>query len=251
VSTDPLVRVGPEVPGIRDVRLSRRESASATMRVEVVTMTDGWLVTLVAGTWLVIGLVLGLLMGRRGHGAWGWFVLGTLMGPFAVALAAESLRHPEGPRRMVEAGESWGGPVDVLVGVDGSPEADAAAVGVIRLFGSRLGRVTLAAIVPYDSGRAAESQALTNLRRAARHYEPGAADLQILSGLPADELVHLAREDGYDVLAVGSRGSGRTKALLGSTAIRLARGTAVPVLTFGSELHGRSGSGRATVAAVG
>lgn len=213
-------------------------------------MTDGWLVMLVAGTWLAIGLMLALLMGRRGHGAWGWFVLGTLMGPFAVALAVDSVRHPEGPRRMVEAGKSWGGPVDVLVGIDGSPEADAAALGVIGLFGSRLGRVTLAAVVPYDSGREAESQALTNLRRAARHYEPGAADLQILSGLPADELVHLAREDGYDVLAVGSRGSGRTKALLGSTASRLARGTAVPVLTFGSEPKSRPQSSRASASAL-
>jgi nucleotide-binding universal stress UspA family protein len=39
-----------------------------------------------------------------------------------------------------------------------------------------------------------------------------------------------AREEGYELLAIGKRGHGRSKALLGSTASRLAHGTEVPVL---------------------
>lgn len=202
-------------------------------------MTEGWLVILVAGTWLSIGVVLALVMGRRGHGAWGWLVLGAVMGPFAIALALDAGRHHEALHETVAQGTTWGGgSVDVVVGVDGSPEADAAAVGVIALFGSRLGRVTLAAVVPYDSGREVEAQARANVKRAGRHFERGTASLEVLSGPPAEALVRLANEGGYDLVAIGARGRGRSKALLGSAATRLARGSKVPVLIFGGDTAG-------------
>jgi len=50
-----------------------------------------------------------------------------------------------------------------------------------------------------------------------------------VSGSPADALGRLAEEGGYDLLAIGARGRGASKALLGSVATRLARGTGVPV----------------------
>lgn len=198
-------------------------------------MSGGWLLALVAAAWLTIGLGLALLMGRRGHGAWPWLVLGTMLGPLAIALAIDAFRHPVGLEYRVDTGASWGGPVNVLVGVDGSPEADAAAAGVIGILGSRLGRVTLAAVVPYDDGREREEQARRNLIHAARHFGPGSVETDVLSGFPVDALVRFAEEGGYELLAVGTRGAGRAKSLLGSTASRLARGSRVPVLLFGGE----------------
>ena len=34
--------------------------------------------------WLVTGLVLSLIMGRRGHDAFSWLLLGSLFGPLAL-----------------------------------------------------------------------------------------------------------------------------------------------------------------------
>jgi nucleotide-binding universal stress UspA family protein len=199
-------------------------------------MTDGVLFVVVAGSWLAIGLMLSLLMGRRGHDAWSWLVLGTLLGPFAIALAIDAARHRDARiGRRVATGTAMGGPVDVLVGIDGSPESDAAAVGVLALFGPRLGRVTLAAVVPYDTGREVERAAERNLAHVERHFEEGEAEAEVLHGRPSESLGRFAREAGYDLLAIGTRGTGRTKTLLGSTAVDLARASKVPVLMFGGE----------------
>lgn len=46
----------------------------------------------VAGAWLAIGLALSLAMGCRGHDRFSWLVLGTTMGPVALALAFVSWR---------------------------------------------------------------------------------------------------------------------------------------------------------------
>ena len=48
-----------------------------------------------------------------------------------------------------------------------------------------------------------------------------------------------ARDAGYELIVVGSRGAGISKAILGSAATELARNSAVPVLVVGG--HHRSG----------
>lgn len=51
-------------------------------------------------------------------------------------------------------------------------------------------------------------------------------------GAPADELVHAATNEGFDLLVLGTHGSrGLTRALLGSVAERVVRTSLVPVLT--------------------
>ena len=49
----------------------------------------------VMAAWLAIGLVLALVLGRRGHDPFSWFVLGTLLGPLAIAFAFYAWRHEE------------------------------------------------------------------------------------------------------------------------------------------------------------
>lgn len=45
-------------------------------------MSDGFSLVLVVGAgWLAIGLVLAVVMGRRGHSGFAWLVVGTVMGP--------------------------------------------------------------------------------------------------------------------------------------------------------------------------
>jgi nucleotide-binding universal stress UspA family protein len=55
-------------------------------------------------------------------------------------------------------------------------------------------------------------------------------DAVLLEGKPADALARFAADGGYELIAVGRRGRGATKALLGSTAEALARGADIPVL---------------------
>ena len=71
--------------------------------------------------WVTIGLVTALFMGRRGHNAWNWAVLGTAFGPL-LSPAAASLRSaaPRTYLRVLGAPARGPGPVDVLVGIDGS-----------------------------------------------------------------------------------------------------------------------------------
>ncbi len=52
-----------------------------------------------AAAWLAIGLVLAIVMGRRGHDSFGWLVLGTLLGPMGVVLAVAARRTTNGCSR--------------------------------------------------------------------------------------------------------------------------------------------------------
>jgi nucleotide-binding universal stress UspA family protein len=110
------------------------------------------------------------------------------------------------------------------------------------LFGSRIGRLTLVAVVPFDATPDAVTQATENLERARKFvpaHIPVTTKLEIVEGHPATALRSLAARDGYDVLTIGTRGSGMSKRLIGSTASELARATDVPVLLVDDELRPR------------
>lgn len=185
--------------------------------------------------WALFGVSTALLMGRRGHQPFMWLVLAIVFGPLVVPLAASALRHHrQGLVQRLSFGHAGTGTVDVLGGIDGSSEAEQAIVSAIHMLGSRLGRVTLAAVVDYDiaadSGMAEEKdRARTAIARAA-----GATGVQpetiLLSGRPAEALRKRAVEEGYELIVIGRRGSGASRVLIGSVASELARGAEVPVL---------------------
>src|SRR5581483_11970473 len=117
---------------------------------------------------LLVGLTLSLVMGRRGHDAFGWLLLGTLFGPLAAVFAVEARGQERPGPKLVAVRRSIGpGPVDVLAGVDGSPESEAALLAAAGILGPRLGRLTLATVIPYDSGFDRERTARAALERQA------------------------------------------------------------------------------------
>jgi len=188
----------------------------------------------VAAGWLSIGLVLSLIMGRRGHDAFSWLVLGTLFGPLAAVFALEARDEERSrPELLAARGSTGPGPIDVLAGVDGSPESRAALLAAARLLGTRLGRLTLAAVIPYDSGSDRERSARAVLEQEAA-LVGGGPRLELLHGRPASVLLERAVEDGYDLLVIGTRGAGASKAFLGSTAVDVAEGAGIPVLLMGA-----------------
>ena len=200
---------------------------------------------LVLVAWLAIGVAAGVVMGRRGHEPFGWLLLGAILGPLVlpVAVASEHRTDVAAPRRLA-AGRQAGGGVDLLVGIDGSPQAAAALDAAVDLVGSRLRRLTLAAVADLDATveRQQEEERLRQeLHEQARRIQarldaagvPVAAELVVLHGRPADALTAHALAGGFGLLAVGTRGAGVTHRLLGSVAGSLAAGTRVPVLLAG------------------
>jgi nucleotide-binding universal stress UspA family protein len=154
-----------------------------------------------------------------------------------VPLAFSRARQARELPRAVDAG-TWRGPVDVLVGVDGSAESIDAATVVAALLGDRVGRLTVALVIDFDTALGGENGPA---HRAARLELTHAADTiaasvvhdvdtALLAGKPADALVARATEGRYDVIAVGCRGRGATKLLMGSVATHLSRRGPVPVL---------------------
>lgn len=185
--------------------------------------------------WGLFGVSTALLMGRRGHQPFMWLVLAVVFGPLVLPLAANALRHDRPGRfERLSRGRPGTGSVDVLVGIDGSAEAEKALRSAIAMLGPRLGRLTIAAVVDYDeamgSGLAEENdRAKDDLVRTANATALRPETI-LLSGRPAEALRKYAVEQGYELIAAGRRGHGASRVLLGSVASELARGGEVPVL---------------------
>jgi nucleotide-binding universal stress UspA family protein len=185
--------------------------------------------------WLAIGVTLAVVMGRRGHGAFQWLILGSVLGPLALPLAWARVRDEALARpHELAIGVPGPGTVDVLVGLDGSAESETALTCALELLGTRIGRLTLARVTEFDDtsaqARKDAQTALDSIQRSAVSANLSNPGMIILSGRPADALTKEAREGGYELVVIGRRGRGASKALLGSTASRLASGIHVPVL---------------------
>ena len=195
--------------------------------------------------WFVSAVLLGIVMHRRGYNGWGWGVIGVALGPLGVLLALLYHASPP-PDRWTQTGLTASGPVDVLIGTDGSPAALVAAQAAITVLGERLGRVTIAAAAPFDANADDESRAQAALEatRAAladqlteRSAVPGAV---VLHGRPADALRARARDGGYELIAVGSHGHGASAAILGSVTSALVERSELPLLVTGRVLRSPS-----------
>lgn len=205
------------------------------MGSEVVPVSYGTLALLIAVAWMSVGLTLSLVMGRRGHNAFAWLVLGTLFGPLGLIFAVEARSEEQLRPELIASGTSRGeGPVDVLVGIDGSPESRAALRAAAELLGPRVGRLTLATVIPYDSGVDQQRTARARLEQESTMLG-GGPQLEVLHGRPGVVLLQRAAEDGYDLLVIGCRGAGASKAFLGSTAVDIAESAKIPVLVMGAD----------------
>jgi nucleotide-binding universal stress UspA family protein len=206
----------------------------------MVTMAWLWAIVVV---WLVAGAATAVVLARRGHDPAVWAVIGLVLGPVAPVLGIASVRAESRQRALVvHLGRRGLGSTDVLVGIDGSPEAEASLRLAVALHGRSLGRLALATVVPFDEPSDADAVALL---RAASHLVPKRAPTTVvLRGEPADALGHYAHTEGYDLLAVGSHGRGRSGSPLGSVAGRLAANAPVPVLVSPRSIGGEAAQRR-------
>lgn len=198
----------------------------------------GTVVTVSVIAWIAIGLTIAVTMIRRGHSPTIWLAL-SFYGPLLALLAftaAETERYatPE----IVSSGRPGTGRLAVLVGIDGSAESYAALDNVIALVGSQLGQLTLAHVIDYDDGQmpgeTKEHDEAKALLAQAVDYVTGQIDLVpasvLLVGSPGPALARHANEGKYHMIAVGSRGHGATRLVLGSVAAHLSAVAKSPVL---------------------
>lgn len=188
--------------------------------------------------WAASGVGTAIWLRRRGHDFVSWAAMGCVLGPFLVPLARIRAREERVDARVTSLGVPMPGDLSVLVGVDGSPESLHALEQAVALFGDRLGQLTVATVVDFETANEIKVDVLPSAERdrvvdvlqtAVKRVAPLEPETLILSGRPHVALA-AAASDGYDVLVIGPRGHGRAEAMFGSAATALSRGTGVPVL---------------------
>jgi len=162
------------VEGCLPFRSRYRHGVTATQKLALVVVL-----------WILIGVIASVVMGRRGHASFTWLLLGALLGPLVIPVglsADRSARRPD-PRlqvRRLREGGSGAGPVDVLVGIDGSDRSIEALRAAVGLFSEGIGRLTLAGVIDFDSARASRTGETNRLqprtwnarRRSSRSCRP-------------------------------------------------------------------------------
>ena len=197
-----------------------------------------WIV--IALAWALVGLAAAAYLHRRGHRDRTWFLVGSLLGPLFVPIAAERTR---GATRTLERHGGPGSAADdtargvaVLVGVDGSAESDQAVRDAGRLVAAGARRVLLVAVLDADSAEHGGEEARRQARRLLADragWLPGdgaTVATAVAAGPPARALLDLADTEDVDVLVVGRRGTGVSRAVIGSVAEHITAHATRPVL---------------------
>lgn len=195
----------------------------------------------VIAAWLLLGIAVSIVLGRRGHDSASWLVLGILLGPLSILLAVDVVRHDEGLAvETVTTGSApaRAGGMRVLIGYDDSPDAHAVIKAVLDLMGSQLQCLTLTRVLPYDGGRDEEADARATLVAEARQHTDAPIELEIIHGRPASALLEAAVAGRFDLLAVGALGHAHSH-LLGTTTSPLSHQRKIPALICASELCAR------------
>lgn len=186
--------------------------------------------------WFGTGAITGLWLARRGHDI-RWIPIALVLGPIFVPIALERADRG-GPRRVskndAESASPNVGP-RVLVGWDGSAQAAAALDAAQRLFGGD-GELVLAEVVPYEAAEdpqqavvaSADAELNAVAAKVGRPARPPRHE--VLVGAAGEALAHRAQQLEADVIAVGRRGRGVSRLLLGSVSSYLLEHSAVPVL---------------------
>jgi len=185
--------------------------------------------------WVLIGLLSGIWMARRGFDAL-WILLAAPLGPLFVPIAIERVRRrPDSadatPPESLPAGT---GP-QILIGVDGSPESVHAMTTAMRTLGSQGSVLVLAEVVNYEAAESGDGAEMVTapqrLEAAAKRMEvPAAVHTRVLVGAPGSALREFAERQGFDMLVVGRRGRGLSRHVLGSVSSELVTHSSVPVL---------------------
>ncbi|HET8994372.1 MAG TPA: universal stress protein [Rhodococcus sp. (in: high G+C Gram-positive bacteria)] len=210
------------------------------------------------GVWVLTGLATGLWMARKGHDA-RWTIIAVILGPLFVPIAFERIeQNPRSvasePVAMWGAGGEGSDGLRVMVGFDGSKEAEQALRTARQLFAPGGGVLELVAVVSYDDGADVHSEVLG---RAKERLEAAASDAgevpvgyAVIAGPAGRSLRWFATEQHADVLVIGKRGRGLSKQMMGSVAAYLTEHCPVPVLVVDPTQNAPTGENPAAPVAL-
>jgi nucleotide-binding universal stress UspA family protein len=195
---------------------------------------------------LVCAVIAALVAARWGRDPFSWVLVCAVLGPFGL-VALVALRPDTTPRPApVRTGGTAGPPTSrrrILVPVDTSENALPAveyAKGVVQRSG---GQITLLAVFPIERADAPGAEPASSRRiefeNECHEYFDGPSGLlteagvpyetKVAFGNPADEILRLAHEAPFDLIVIGRRGRGLSKALLGSVSEKVIQNARVPV----------------------
>jgi nucleotide-binding universal stress UspA family protein len=202
-----------------------------------------WGLLIWAGIVVVSMLIVIVLAQRWGRDPFGFALLAAVVGPIAI-IALIGTRSAD--RKAPHTFEGGAAPAasrrqPVLVAVDGSESAKRAADAVVRLNDQRAEVVVLTVLPREAQARATGSppqvqehqreidrltrDALDALRSAGMQTR-----VVVGYGVPGEEIVEGAAEENAEIIVVGRRGAGLSKALLGSSSNYVVEHAGVPVV---------------------
>jgi nucleotide-binding universal stress UspA family protein len=191
------------------------------------------LIALLITIWVAGGAAVATVMRRSGHNFSFWLTLGILLGPLTAFFAQERHRLDLG-RGIGRAEEFRSGRFDALAGIDGSEESIAAVRTALSLLGGTFSSLTLVTALDYEAsgsftGITSQSDAYSRLADVASHLDFEPIEKRLIYGSPAKTIASFAQEGGFELIILGARGHGMSKALFGSVTAKLTGGTRIPV----------------------
>jgi hypothetical protein len=134
--------------GARDVLPAEGLAGHTTAALADTPATIG----LVVLGWVGAGLLIALIMTRRGHDAGSWAALGIALGPLLLGLAVRWVRCERfAPSIVLSRGNHHGGDIDVLIGVTPSTSDFEPTLAQVEALDARLGLLTVACAVDFES----------------------------------------------------------------------------------------------------
>jgi nucleotide-binding universal stress UspA family protein len=179
---------------------------------------------MVAVSWLAL---------RWGRDPFGWTLLAAVLGPLAlIALAGTRSADVERPQPFERGGVSVRGG-SIVAAVDGS-ESGLRVARYIAAAHPNTAEVALIAVVPREGGLddAERQRKVQHMAGGAQRIleEAGFATRVVTGyGSPGETIVRAANEEAANVVVVGRRGAGLSKALLGSTSDYVVKHSSRPV----------------------
>ena len=192
-----------------------------------------WL-ALIAVTMVIVGY----LATRWGHDPFGWLLLSAAMGPIALAAlvathSADRTRHAPAAQAPKRAGATR-----ILIASDGSAASERLARYVIDLHRPDA-EVEVLAVCPYEAEPGESERAQEDARADAERMTARAVaalragglepEVHVAYGQAAEQILRRAEETRADLVVVGRRGAGMTKALLGSVSDAVVKRATQPV----------------------
>jgi nucleotide-binding universal stress UspA family protein len=190
---------------------------------------------------VITSMVLVAYLAKRwGRDPFGWALLGAVMGPIAlVGLAGTRQSDMQHPSPFETATPRPNGS-PLLAAVDGAP-ASTRVANYIAAMHRPDAEVVLLTVLPHEArpgdawaGLPDEHQRRVDAATAEAARILGEAGMRprvvVGYGSPAEEILRCATEERAEVIILGRRGAGLTKALLGSVSDRVVREAKSPVV---------------------